>query len=111
MYQHRAKRLSVHSFHHHAAALSPACPPPPAAPSTKEDLSFDSWLEQLGELQRGYRELVGRQGAGPQDYWQLLKPWDGVQLFWFVPLRTMWRVQYTRWVGVGWGSGVLVQGW
>jgi hypothetical protein len=69
----------------------------PASRSTKEDLSFDSWLEQLAELQRGYRALVARQGAGPQDYWQLLKQWDGVQMFWFVPLRSMWKVTYTRW--------------
>jgi hypothetical protein len=33
-------------------------------------------------------------GAAADDYWRVLREWDRVQLFWFVPLRSMWKVAY-----------------
>ncbi len=73
--------------------------PPTANPinptrSTREELSFDAFLEQLGKLQDGYRAVRQQQGATADDYWRVLREWDRVQLFWFVPLRSMWKVQY-----------------
>jgi hypothetical protein len=57
-------------------------------------VSYDAFLEQLAALQAGYRAVQQQQGATADDFWRVLRDWDRVQMFWFVPLRSMWKVTY-----------------
>eukprot|EP00879_Flechtneria_rotunda_P009437 GHRR01009879.1.p1 GENE.GHRR01009879.1~~GHRR01009879.1.p1 ORF type:complete len:396 (+),score=77.69 GHRR01009879.1:1419-2606(+) len=63
----------------------------------KQDISPNEFVASIGQLQQNYNAAVGAGNALTSlAVWQAVKPWNEVQLLWFIPSRVLWKVSYTR---------------
>eukprot|EP00878_Enallax_costatus_P036715 GHUV01041260.1.p1 GENE.GHUV01041260.1~~GHUV01041260.1.p1 ORF type:complete len:308 (+),score=29.38 GHUV01041260.1:973-1896(+) len=62
----------------------------------KADISSNAFVDSMVQLQQQYVAARANNSLTSWAVWQVIKPWNEVQLFWFVPSNMLWKVTYTR---------------
>lgn len=62
----------------------------------KSEISVDTFVNSIAQLQQQYNAARANNSLASWAVWQAIKPWNEVQLFWFVPSRMLWKVTYTK---------------